>query len=179
MPAEGRALFDVPISFGPKSFTTPADAQVHICTLSNETLFPKESVMFSHRKAYSAILRSLLLASRIILSELQTFNLFIARKCHEGFIEHEDIIALQPDILVSKIRNYLPDIDLDPDMSDRGEEYGMTRLRPNEERDLIIVDYALIKAVMDKESGKRRNIALAYIAIKFFTKWPTYWSSGL
>ena len=123
--------------------------------------------MFSRRKAaYSAILPSLLLASRIIISEPQTFNLFIARECHEEFIEQEDIIALEPDILVSKIRNYLPDMDLDPDMSGRGEEYGMTLLRPNEERDLIVVDYALIKAVLDKESGgKRRTIALAYIAI--------------
>lgn len=118
MAAKGRALFDVPISFGPESFTTPADSQVlNICNLSNENLFPKERVMFSRRKAaYSAILPSLLLASRIILSEPQTFNLFIARECHEEFIEQEDIIALEPDILVSKIRNYFPDIDLDPDM---------------------------------------------------------------
>lgn len=67
--------------------------------------------------------------------------------------------------MVSKFRNYLPDIDLDPDMSGGGEEYGMTLLRPTEEKDLIVVDYALIKAVLDKESGKRRTIALAYIAI--------------
>lgn len=102
---------------------------------------------------------------RIILSETQTFNLFIARECHEGFIEQEDIIALEPDIWVSKIRNYLADIDLDPHMPGRGEEYGMTRLRPNEERDLIVVGYALVKAVLEKKSGNRRTIALAYIAI--------------
>lgn len=167
MAAKRRALFDVPISLDPKSFTTPADAQVlNICNLPNENLFPKERIMFSRRKAaHSAILPSLLLASRIILSEPKTFNLFIARKCHHGFIEEEDIIAMEPDILVSKIRNYIPDIDLDPDMSSRGEEYGITRLRPNEKRDLIIVDYALIKAVLDKGSGKRRTTALAYIAI--------------
>lgn len=74
-------------------------------------------------------------------------------------------IALELDILVTKNFNYLPDIDLDPDMPGRGEEYGMTRLRPNEERDLIAVGYALFKAVLDKGSGKRRTIALAYIAI--------------
>lgn len=102
---------------------------------------------------------------RIILSETQTFNLFIARECHEGFIEQEDIIALEPDIWVSKIRNNLADIDLDPDMPGRGEEYGMTRLRPNEESDLIVVGYVLMKAVLDKKSGNRRTIALAYIAI--------------
>lgn len=136
MASKGRAVFNVPISFGPESFTTPVDAQVlNICTLSSENLFPKERVMFSGRKAtYSAIMPSLLLASRIILSEPKTFNFSIARKCHEGFIE-EDIIALEPDILISKIRNYIPDIDLNPDMSSRGGEYGMTSLRPNEERD--------------------------------------------
>lgn len=69
-----------------------------------------------------------------ILFEPQAFNLFIAWKCHQGFIEEEDIIALEPDILVLKIRNYIPDIDLDPDMSSRGKQ-GMTRLRPNEERE--------------------------------------------
>lgn len=57
---------------------------------------------------------------------------------HEGFIEQGDIIALGPDILVSKIRNYLPNTDPEPDMSGRGEEYGMIRLRPTEERDLIV-----------------------------------------
>lgn len=65
-----------------------------------------QKIMTSHRKpAHLAILLSLLLASRIILSEPQTFNLFIARKCHQGFIEEEDIIALETDILVPKIRN--------------------------------------------------------------------------
>lgn len=67
-----------------------------------------------------------------ILFEPQAFNLFIAWKCRQGFIEEEDIIALEPDILVLKIRNYIRDIDLDPDMSSRGKQ-GMTRLRPNEE----------------------------------------------
>lgn len=83
----------------------------------------------------------------------------------EGFIEEEDIIALKPDILVSKIRPYISDIDLDPDMSSRYDEHGIPCLRPNEERDMIVLDYALIKAVLDKESGKRRTTALAYIAI--------------
>lgn len=70
-------------------------------------------------------------------------------------------------------------------MSSRGEEYGMTCLRPNEEGDLIIVDHALIKAVLDQESGKRRTTALAYLAIfvryelarllkfRFVTEWPS------
>lgn len=72
---------------------------------------------------------------------------------------------MELDIWVSKSRNYLADIDLDPDMPGRGKEYGMTRLRPNEERDLIVVGYALMKAVLDKKSGNRRTMALAYIAI--------------
>ena len=56
MPAKGRALFDVPISFGPESFTMPADAQVHICTLSNENLFPKgKSHVFSSKSLFSYI----------------------------------------------------------------------------------------------------------------------------
>lgn len=70
-----------------------------------------------------------------------------------------------PDILVSKIRNYLPNTDPEPDMSGRGEEYGMIRLRPTEERDLVVEGYALVKTMLDEESGKRRTIALAYIAI--------------
>lgn len=71
MAANGRAHFDVPILFGPQSFTTRADAQVlNICNLSNRNPFPKERVVFSRRKAaYSAILRSQPLAPRIILSD--------------------------------------------------------------------------------------------------------------
>lgn len=44
------------------------------------------------------------------------------------------------------------------------KKYGMTHLRPDEERDLRVVGYALMKAVLDKKSGKRKTIALAYIA---------------
>lgn len=100
---------------------------------STSTTCPMKT--FFQRKESCFLIQKL----QIILSETKTFNIFIARECHEGFIEQEDIIALEPDILVSKIRNYLADIDLDLDMSDRGEEYGMTRLRPNERRDLTVV----------------------------------------
>lgn len=158
----------MPISFGPESFSTPSDDQVqNIYNLANENLFPKERVMFSRRnRVYSALMPSFLLASRIILSKPQTFNLFVARKCHQGFVEQEDIIHLDPETLISKIRDYIPNIDLDPDMAARGEEYGMTQLMPSAERDLLLIDYALIKAVLDKGSGKRRTTtALAYIAI--------------
>lgn len=123
--------------------------------------------MFSRKNTlYSALMPSFLLAStRIIISKAQTFNLFIARKCHQGFVKHEDIIHLEPEKLISKIRDYIPNVDLDPEMAARDEEHGMTELMPNEERDLLLIDYALIKAVLDKESGKRRTTALAYIAI--------------
>ena len=122
--------------------------------------------MFSRReRVYSALMPSFLLASRIILSKPQTFNLFVARKCHQGFVETEDIIHLELETLISRIRECIPNVDMDPDMSARGEEYGMTQLLPNEERDLLLIDYTLIKAVLGGESGKKRTTALAYIAI--------------
>lgn len=109
---------------------------------------------------------SLLLASRIILDEPQSFNVFIARRAHQGAVEEEDVIPLGPDELINIIRSHIPDLDFDPDMAQRGEEYGMTHLLPNEPRDLMTIDYTLIKSVIDKETGaKRTTAALAYIAI--------------
>lgn len=123
--------------------------------------------MFSNRKSvYAQIMPSLLLASRIILDEPQSFNVFIARRAHQGTVEEDDVIPLGPDELINIISSHIPDLDFDPDMAQRGEEYGMTHLRPNEPRDLMTIDYTLIKSVIDKETGaKRTNAALAYIAI--------------
>lgn len=50
----------------------------------------------------------------------------MARKCHQGFVEHEDIIHLEPEQLISKIRDYIPNVGLDPNMAARAEGYGMT-----------------------------------------------------
>lgn len=140
MAVKRKALFEVPISFGPESFYTSSDDQVqNICNLSNENLFPKERVMFSRRdRVYSALMPSFLLASRIILSKPQTFNLFVARKCHQGFVGPEDIIHMEPETLIPKIRDYIPNVDLDPDMAARGEEYGMTQLMPQRRKRLAL-----------------------------------------
>lgn len=95
--------------------------------------------MFFRRKAaHSAILPSLLLASRIVLSEIQTIHLLIARKCHEGFVEHELLLPWNR-IFCLKNSKHFSEIDLDTDVSGRGEDYAMTRLRPNKERDSILV----------------------------------------
>lgn len=106
------------------------------------------------------------LASRIILNDPQSFNVFIARRAHQGTVEEEDVIELGPDELINIIRCHIPDLDFDPDIAQRGEECGMTHLLPNEPRDLVTIDYTLIKLVIDKETGtKRTTVALAYIAI--------------
>lgn len=76
------------------------------------------------------------------------------------------MIELGPDELINIIRCHIPDLDFDPDIAQRGEECGMTHLLPNEPRDLVTIDYTLIKLVIDKETGtKRTTVALAYIAI--------------
>lgn len=92
-------------------------------------------------------------------------NVFKARRTHQGTAEEEDVIALGSDDLIIFICCHIPDLDVDPDMAQRGEERGMTHLLPNEPRDLMTIDYTLIKSVIDKETGTRRTIiALAYIA---------------
>lgn len=107
--------------------------------------------MFSKRKSvYAQIMPSFLLASRIILDKPQLFNVFIARRPHQGTVEEEDMIALEPDELINIICCHMPDLDFD--IAQRGEEYGMTILRPNEPRDLMTIDYTLIKSVIYKET---------------------------
>lgn len=168
MPTKERGLPDVPLTFGPDSFKAISEASFSdLCSLQNENLFPPERVMFSHSKSvYVQLMPSFLLASRIILDHPQSFNVFIARRPHEGTVEEDDVIGLEPDELIDIIRCHIPDIDFDPDMSQRGEEYGMTHLRPNETRDLMTIDYTLINLVIDTETGSKRTIiALAYIAI--------------
>lgn len=168
MPPENRSLSGVSFAFGPDSFKTIVDASLsNLCNLQNENLFPPEHVLFSNRKSlYAQILPSLLLASRIILDEPQSFNVSIARRAHQGTVEEEDVIELRPDEYINIIRCHIPDLDFDPDIAQRGEECGMTHLRPNEPRNLMTIGYTLIKPVIDKETGtKRTSVALAYIAI--------------
>lgn len=162
-----RGVKDVPYAFGPESFKLVDGSLSDLCSLQNENLFPPERVMFSnHQSVYAQIMPSLLLASRIILDEPQSFNVFIARRAHQGTVKEEDVIPLGPDELINIIRSHIPDLDFDPDMAQRGEEYGMTYLRPNEPRDLMTIDYDLIKSVIDMETGaKRTTAALTYIAI--------------
>lgn len=168
MPPKKGSLSGVPFAFGPDSFKTIVNASLsNLCNLQNENLFPPERVLFSNRKSlYAQILPSLLLASRIILDEPQSFNVFIARRDHQGTVEEEDVIKLGPDELINIIRCHIPDLDFDLDIAQKGEECGMTHLLPNEPRDLVTIDYTLIKPVIDKETGtKRKTVALAYIAI--------------
>ena len=85
-----------------------------LCSLQNENLFPPERVMFSKRKSvYAQIMPSFLLASRIILDKPQLFNVFIARRPHQGTVKEEDMIALEPDELINIIRCHMPDLDFD------------------------------------------------------------------
>lgn len=100
------------------------------------------------------------------MNDPQSFNVFIARRAHQGTVEEEDRIELGPAELINIIRCHIPDLDFDPDIAQRGEECGMTHLLPNEPRDLVTIDYTLIKLVINKETGtKRTTVALAYIAI--------------
>lgn len=76
------------------------------------------------------------------------------------------MIPLGPNELINIIRSHILDLDFDPNMAQRGEVYGMTYIRPNEPRDLMTIDYHLIKSVIDMETGgKSTTAALTYITI--------------
>lgn len=114
--------------------------------LTNENLFDKEKCRFSAIGGYyEAIEPALRLASRIILSHPTHYAPFITRSENCDFVREEDVPIASTDTLLSLIRPVIPFIDMDEGMYERRDEWAMTSLEPNEDRDVVLLDFKLLR----------------------------------
>lgn len=94
---------------------------------------------------YEAIEPALRLASRIILSYPTYYTPFITRSENCDFVRDEDVPIAPTDTLLGLIRPVIPFIDMDEGMYERREEWAMTSLEPNEDRDVVLLDFKLLR----------------------------------
>ncbi len=114
--------------------------------LTNENLFDKKKCRFSGKGGYyEAIEPALRLASRIILSYPTYYAPFITRSENCDFVRDEDVPIAPTDRLLGLIRPVIPFIDMDEGMYERRDEWAMTSLEPNEDRDVVPLDFKLLR----------------------------------
>ena len=163
-----RTPMDIPLSFSINAFDYESSVPTGT-DLKNENLFPATKLRFAANSPlmYGKLEPALLLASRMLLGMPQTFSMFIERKKSEsGYVEEEDIVPRDSDYIRGVIRSFIPDIDIDPDMSKRSEEYAMTYLQPIGSHDLLLLDYSLVEAIRDPWlADRRKTAALFFMAV--------------
>jgi hypothetical protein len=124
--------------------------------LGGENLFPRSKVKISRKSVglYQAIEPALLLASQIILQFPQTYAMMIARRTSkEDYVTKEDITFTTSDDTRHMIRSMNPDLNIDPDMSERSEEYAMTYLHSSQESDLVRLNSKLLTVVLSSSAS--------------------------
>ncbi|KAL9120365.1 MAG: hypothetical protein Q9187_003082 [Circinaria calcarea] len=162
-----RSQVDVPLYFSVGDFDYENSLST-MADLGNENLFPVSRVRFAKSTTlYNELSPAFLLASRMLLGLPQTFAMVIERKTtKQDYVEEEDVVPKQSDDIRNIIRSVIPDIDIDPDMSARPEEYAMTYLDPSKAHDLVVLDSNLVKAVRDPGTTRcRKTAALFTIAV--------------
>lgn len=137
----------IPMSFKVSDLFDPNFDLVNVWPdLTNENLFDKEKCRFSGKGGfYEAIEPALRLASRIIISYPNHYAPFITRSTNCEFVREEDVPAASPDTLLRSIRAVIPYIDIDEDMYERMDEWAMTALEPNQDRDVVLLDFKLLE----------------------------------
>lgn len=137
----------IPMSFkGSDLFDPNFDVENVWPDLTNENLFDKEKCRFSGKGGYyEAIEPALRLASRIILSYPTHYAPFITRSENCDFVHEEDVPVAPTDTLLNLIRPVIPFIDMDEGMYERRDEWAMTSLEPTEDRDVVLLDFKLLR----------------------------------
>jgi hypothetical protein len=69
---------------------------------------------------------------------------------------------LSKEEVVRQIRNFMPDIDFDPELNSASAESAYTTLRPNSPTDTIVLDYNIVRLLRDKNSKDTSKIAALF-----------------
>lgn len=162
-----RVPATIPLYFTLDNFQYDFDS-FSMVDLQNENLFPISKIRFSQKSSrpYKALEPAFLLASKFILELPQTFAMVIARRAaKENYVTEDDILPRDSDEIQKVIRSIIPDVDIDPDMSERSEEYAMTYLESSKGKDLLTLDSHLITAVLNPANSlMSKRLALFTIA---------------
>lgn len=157
----------IPLYFTRENFQYEFDS-LKTNDIQNENLFPISKVRFCQKspRSYNALIPAFLLASKFILEMPQTFTMVIARKAtEEDYVTKDDIGPRDSSEIRKVIRSIIPNIDIDPDMFERSEEYAMTYLECSKGLDLLMLDSKLITAVLSPSiSSVTKKLALFTIA---------------
>ncbi|PYI00087.1 hypothetical protein BO71DRAFT_436902 [Aspergillus ellipticus CBS 707.79] len=145
-----------------------ADFPDEFCTLLNENLFQRKQFLTLRGDAkiknliYSKIEPALLPASRLIIHRWDSYIVFIRRHQpddNDVFIteDHREIVTKEE--VMAKIQEFVPSIELDPDMYPESSGYAMTVLYPGRAHDLVVLDYNLISVLLSSKTYDSNKIA--------------------
>lgn len=137
----------IPMSFRVSGLFDPTLDLVNVLpNLTNENLFDKKKCRFSGKGGYYEDIKpAIRLASRIILSYPTYYAPFITRSENFDFVRDEDVPIATKDALLSLIRPVIPFIDMDEGMYEKRGEWAMTSLEPNDDRDVVLLDFKLLR----------------------------------
>lgn len=135
------------ISFKLSDFFDPILDLMNIWpNLTNKNLFNQKKCQFSGKDGYYETIKSALqLTSRLILSYSTHYMPFITRSEYYDFVRDEVVPITPTDTLLSLIRIAILFIDMDEGMYEMREKWTMTALEPNEDKDVILFDFRLLR----------------------------------